>query len=96
MIIYYLMAEAVPHHNNPESKEYGGAYVNCWVKADTSTDALSKFKEYILEQRWSFIKLEDIFTVQREQYLDDPDSLESYDNAVQYGLGAIFHTWPTG
>lgn len=96
MIIYYLMAEAVPHQNNPESKEYGGAYVNCWVKADTPTDALSKFKEYILEQRWSLIKIEDMFTAQREKYLDVPDSLECYDNAVQYGLGAIFQTWPTG
>ena len=94
MTVYYLMVEAVPHHNNPESKEYSGAYINCWVKADTPTDALCKVKEYIHEQHWSFVKLEDIFTVQRERYLDEPDSLEGYDNASQYGLDAIFYTWP--
>ena len=94
MIIYYLMAEAVPHHDNPESKEYSGAYINCWVKADTPKDALHKAKEYICEEHWSFVKLEDIFTVQRERYLNEPDSLEAYDNASRYGLGAIFYTWP--
>ena len=93
-MIYYLMVEATPHHDNPESKEYGGAYINCWVKADTPADAEQKAKEYIHGQYWSFVKLEDVFTVQREQYLDEPDSLDGYDNAVQYGLDAIFYTWP--
>lgn len=94
MILYCLVVEAAPHRNNPESKEYGGAYISCWVKADNPTDALRKVKEYIHEQNWAFIKTEDIFTVQREQYIDEPDSLECYDNALQYGFDAIFHTWP--
>ena len=94
MIIYYLMAEAVPHHDNPESKEYSGAYINCWVKADTPADAVKKAKEYIHNENWDFVSIEDIFSVQRERYLEDPDSLECYDNAIQYGLDAIFYTWP--
>lgn len=94
MIIYSLVAEAVPHDNNPESKEYGGAYISCCIKADNPTDALRKAKEYIHKQNWVFINIEDIFAVQREQYIDEPDSLECYDNALQYGLDAIFHTWP--
>lgn len=95
MTIYYLMVEAVPHRSNPESQEYGGAYVNCWVKADTPYDALNKVKEYICEQNWVFCQTEDMFTVQREQYDDEPDSLECYDNALQYGFDAVFYTWPT-
>ena len=94
MIIYYLMIEAVPHHDNPESKEYSGAYINCWVKANTPVDALRRAKEYIREEHWNFVKLEDIFTVHRERYLEEPDSLEGYDNASQCGLGSIFYTWP--
>ena len=92
MFIYYLMVEAVPHHNNPESKKYGGAYINCWVKADTPTQALRKAKEYIYQQNWVFIKAEDTFTVQREGYIEEPDSLQGYDNALQYGLDAVFYT----
>ena len=94
MIIYYLMVEAVPRHNNPENKEYGGAYINCWVKADSQTDALNKMKEYLHEQDWKFIKIEDIFAVEKERYIDEPDSLKCYENALQNGLGAIFYTWP--
>ena len=95
MIIYCLVVEAVPHRNNPESKEYGGAYISCWVKADNPTDALRMVKEYIRKQNWSFQKTEDIFTVQRERYIEEPDSLQGYDNALQYGLVAVFYTWPT-
>ena len=94
MGVYYLMVEATPKRDNPESKEYGGAYINCWVKADTPTDALRRVKEYIHGQHWNLVKLEDIFTVQRERYLNEPDSLEAYDNASRYGLDAIFYTWP--
>ena len=44
MPIYYLMIEAIPCRNNPESKEFGGAFVNCWVKASKQKDALKEFK----------------------------------------------------
>ena len=94
MIIYYVMVAAVPNHSNPESKEYSGAYINFWIKADTPTDAVKKAKEYIHNENWDFAGIEDIFSVQRAQYLEEPDSLECYDNAVQYGLDAIFYTWP--
>ena len=94
MIIYYVMVEGAPNRNNPESKECGGGYINCWVKADTPEDAVKKVKEYIHEENWDFVKTEDIYSVQRERYLDELDSLECYDNAVQYGLDAIFYIWP--
>lgn len=94
MIIYYVMVEAVPNHDNPESKEYGGAYINCWVKADTPVDAVKKVKEYIQKENWGCTNIEDVFSVQRERYLEELDSLECYDNAVQHGLDAIFYTWP--
>ena len=96
MIIYYLMAEAIPRRGNPESREYSGAYINCWVKADTAAEAVRRAKEYIRSENWHFVRLEDIFTVERERYLEEPDSLEGFDNACQYGLGAVFYTWPIG
>ena len=94
MAIYYLMIEATPNSSNPERKELGGAYINCWVKATTQKDALKKVKEYICEENWSFIKLEDIWVAQRQNYTDLPDSLECYDEACENGLSAIFNTWP--
>ncbi len=40
MTIYCVMIEAVPSRKNSESKEYGGAYVNCWIKADAPVEAV--------------------------------------------------------
>lgn len=94
MTIYFLMIEAVPCSNNPESKEFGGAFVNCWVKASTQKDALRRAKEYIRDENWIFIKTEEICEAQRQAYVDLPDSLECYDDACKNGLSAIFNTWP--
>ena len=94
MMIYYLMLEAIPCHNNPESNEFGGAYINCWVKASTRKEALQRAKEYIKNENWMFIKTEDIWEAQRQSYIDLSDSLECYDEACKNGLSAIFNTWP--
>lgn len=48
--IYYIMIEAVPKSNNPESKEFGGAFVNCWVKSETKKDAIIRAEKYIDEE----------------------------------------------
>ena len=61
MTIYYLMIEAIPSCSNPESNGFGGAYVNCWVKASTQEDALKRVKEYIAEEHWEFVSIEDIW-----------------------------------
>ncbi len=94
MPIYYLMIEAVPKRNNPESKTVGGAYVNCWVKAPDTETALSKAKKYVASENWKFVELKNISVAQRHYYVDEPDSLECFDNAWEYGLGACFYTWP--
>ena len=94
MTIYYLMIEAIPCRNNPESKELGGAFVNCWVKASTQKDALKRVQEFIKNENWIFMKVEDIWEAQRQSYIDLPDSLECYDEACEIGLSAVFNTWP--
>ena len=94
MAIYYIMIEAIPNSNNPERNEFGGAYINCWVKASTQKEALKRAKDYIKNENWMFIKTEDIWEAQRQSYIDLPESLECYDEACKIGLSAIFNTWP--
>ena len=94
MAIYYIMIEATPDSSNPESKKIGGAYINFWVSASTQKDALKRAKEYIKNEKWMFIKMEDIWEAQRQAYIDLPQSLECYDEACKIGLSAIFNTWP--
>lgn len=93
MTIYYIMIEAIPNRSNPECNKFGGAYINCWVKASTQKEALKRAKEYIKEENWIFIKAEDIWAAQRQSYIDLPESMVCYDEACKIGLSAIFNTW---
>ena len=92
MDIYYLMIEAVPNPDNPESEECKGAYINFWIKASTPEEALSLAKEYVDEENWSYVSTEDI-GIARRALIDDPDSLQCYNEACEYGLAAAFYVW---
>jgi hypothetical protein len=88
------MFEAIPLSNNPEFLEFGGAYINCWVKGNNETVAYNNAKNYINEEGWKIISIEEKFIAQRSQYEDDSESLECFEQAVSIGIGALFHTWP--
>ena len=92
MSIYYFLIEAVPMKNNPESEYLDGALINCWVKADSTKDAIKKAKAYVKWEKWKWLYAEDMYTVERERYLDDHDSLEAYDDACEYGAMGVFYT----
>lgn len=94
MTIYYLMINAVPGSTNPEIMEFGGAYVNCWVKAATQADAIDRAREYIEQENWIFLKAEEMWVAHRCFYINLPNSLKCFDEACKYGLSAIFNTWP--
>ena len=93
MNIYYLMIEAVPDKSNPESKQFGGAFINFWVKTETVKEALEETKKYISEENWKYIKTEEMFIVERDFYIDNPESLEYYDNACECGMSVCFYMW---
>ena len=94
MAVYYLMMEAVPKPDNPEGRELGGAYVNCWVKADSQTEAQARAKEYIEAENWACLQTEEVSPARREAYLDEPESLACFDEAVERGISAVFYAWP--
>lgn len=93
MKIYYLLLEGKPYTDNGESKEVLGAYINCWVKAKNKKAAEDLAIEYISSEGWETLNIEEMWIAEREQYVDEPDSLEFYDQAVAYGAGAVFYTW---
>lgn len=98
MKIYYFMIHAVPKKDNPESEEFIGAFVNCWVKGSTHLTALNEAEKYIDSEGWTATNIEDAYITERERYIGDPDSIESlecYDAACDYGVAGIFYTYAT-
>ena len=93
MAIYYVMIEGTPKETNPESNDTQGAYIDVWVKTESVEDAVQKAKEYIDLEEWNVIRIEESKTVNREDYIDDPELLECYDETCEKGLSAVFYTW---
>jgi len=93
MQIYYFMLEAYPCSNNPEFKKHKGAYINCWVKAKSFSEAYDKVIDYLAWEKWELKHIEDSFIANREQYLNIPESLDCYDYACEHGINAIFYLY---
>jgi len=93
MHIYYLLMEAKPYSNNPESNEFGGAYVNCWVKAKNARLALQSAEEFLNSEGWEFVDIEEMNVSNRDSYINEPEFLDCYDSACQNEVGAIFNAW---
>ncbi|WP_047154399.1 hypothetical protein [Aneurinibacillus tyrosinisolvens] len=91
------MFEAIPNLDNPEKEEYAGAFVTCWVNSIDLNSALSKAKGFINDEGWEVIRIEEQFIAKREWYEKDDakiESLKCFDEAVLYGVAAIFYTFP--
>ena len=92
--IYYIMMEAVPGEGNEDALDCGGAFINCWVKAENKDAARSIAQKYLEDENWVFVKEEESNLAQRSYYADDPDALECFDEACEFGLSAAFYMWP--
>ena len=92
--LIYIFLEGKPLPENEESKEFGGAYINCWVNSIYEDNATDMAIEYVHDQGWKVQKILEIFVTNRERYVDQPDILECFSQAIKYGVGAIFYTWP--
>ena len=93
MTVYYVMIEGKPKDTNPESAETKGAYIDVWVKSDLLEDAVQKAKDYVEQEEWEVISIEESAEAAREDYVDDSDLLECYDEACEEGISALFYTW---
>ena len=94
--IYYFMMEAAPGEGSEEAGECGGAFINCWVKADNEDAARIMARKYVEEENWVLIQEEESNLAERSFYADDPETLACYDEACEYGLSAAFYMWPPG
>ena len=92
--IYYFMMEAVPGEGSEDALACGGAFINCWVKAENEDAARKIARKYVEDENWVFIKEEEANPAERSFYADDPETLACYDEACEYGLSAAFYMWP--
>jgi len=93
-MMFFLQFEATPKADHPEFAELGGAFVNCWVTAESINDAESLARAHIEEQRWIVDDLEEAYPIDRSFYDDDPKHLPYFEKALTDGDVYVFHTYP--
>jgi hypothetical protein len=63
-------------------------------KANAETNTKDKAIKYIDTQEWEVLNIEEMYITDRERYVDEPDFYEFFVLAINFGIGAIFYTWP--
>jgi hypothetical protein len=93
--MFYLQYEVRPLPGNTYWLEAGGAFANCYIYADAEAEAVKQVQSAFLENCWEVVALEEgPLVTTREQYLEDPDTLECFDEALENGECYVFHLWP--
>lgn len=99
--LFFFQIYAEPESDNPESEEYGGAYVTGWVDADTLVEAESTLLQAIEEDGWRPIRLEHYDLVCLRDYSPSHYSKEElaqfaecFEEAREEALSMIFHVFP--
>ncbi len=93
-VMFYFMTEAKPCADNPECEECTGAYVNCFIQAETVTSAMQTMQALLASEGWEQVQiLECAEADDRESYAEDEELLECYDEAEECGSSAVFYTW---
>lgn len=96
MEIYYFMFEGIPSSDSPDKDECAGAFINCWVDSTDMNSALTKANNYINDEGWIVLSIEEQCMANRNDYEGDSEleeSLECFDEALTEGISAIFNIW---
>jgi hypothetical protein len=73
----------------------GGAYINCWVKAQSEEEASKSVSAMIRERGWKIVSIEEeCREVTEALYAEHEESREYYDQAAVEGECYVFHQWP--
>jgi len=94
MTIYYVQYEAEPLPESEDFETCGGAYVNCWVKAKSQTEAQRAASAAIGDAGWRILCVEEeCCEVSETRYSEDEEGCEYYQQAVSDGECYVFHQW---
>jgi hypothetical protein len=91
--IYFVGFRARPGSQLAESKDVGGAYVNCWIKAHSLAEAQDLAAEGVASEGWVIEAVEEEIRLVTQP---DEETRERFDQAEIDGSCYVFHTWPVG
>ena len=92
--LWLLTYEAIPNPGNPAAQKSGGAFVNCWIKAESQSDAANIAVREISAADWSIEALIEAKPVDPQTELYPPASMLLIQQAQAEGAVFCFNYWP--
>jgi hypothetical protein len=93
MKIFYFRFEAVPA--SIESAEFGGAFINCWLKRDSKSLAKKDANDLIMAKGWKIKTLQDSRQVTKRTYKKDDPGRKYFEQVMLDNEVLVFHLWPS-
>lgn len=99
--VFLITIEAKPKLGSKESREFAGAYCNCWVNAEDLRTAERRTVQIMKENNWIAYRFDEWSLVDSEFYRDwkpkeegDLDISGFADQALVDGAVLVSHTFP--
>jgi hypothetical protein len=90
--MYFLMYNGKPNPDENKANEIGGAYINCYILAESLTMADKKARRDIKTMKWIISNREDAYEIDAESISENGKSY--YNQALIDGKVYVFHTYP--
>src|SRR4051812_27269926 len=94
MKMYFLVFHVQPRPDLEDANDIGGAYVSCWIEADTIKQAEQIAKQEIGDLKWDILEKDDAYELDPKDYTSDSDGFEFYQQALIDKMILRFHTYP--
>jgi len=89
----FIQFEAIPSQRVADRDNVSGASVNCWVNVDDASEAEHTAKQWIDEQGWVVVSVEECRTIDVAAEINGASG-EYISGAVRSGGCLVFHKWP--
>jgi len=93
--VYFLVYHVLPRPDLEDAEDIGGAYVSCWIEADSLRQADAISRQEIGDAKWDILEREEAFEIKTDHYASDSDGYEFYQQALIDKWVLRFHTYPT-
>lgn len=71
-----------------------GAYVSCWIQADSIKKASKMEKDKIEFEKWEVLEIDEAYEINGQDYKTNANGLEFYEQAMIDKWVLVFHTYP--
>jgi hypothetical protein len=92
----FLVAVEVRHRELDNFEQAAGAFINCWLLANSKAEAETRARREVKEIGWMPTKDLTVTRVHREDYEGNSPAIEYFDQAVLDGIVIVIHTWERG